>query len=441
MKKLQVKNNGKTEDIIQALVHAVPGAITQVKNANLPEIIGLTGGNCTEDAIRTGKWIRQNVKYKADGFPEQNIQFPSSLLRDPFTGDCKSFSLLYLSIMAAAGYDGGLRFASYQPSGQFTHVYNFFLCNGQKKAFDACLKNLKESPRHTNLKDMKINYIAGVPVVIEEADEITRPVRKIEGINGAVMYEYLDTGEQISGADFEAITGLRDRLNKAWKKVKTKVGKDLNKVWKGLKKIGLAIPRSAALGAIELNFRAIASQLFRTQKKGKKAEDKLKEAWNRMGGDYGKLNAAINRGRKRKPLFGGGKAIKGVGAVDPASIAAIAAAATPILVVLFKAIKGSGVKPEAGEVPPAGDRGLIINPNDPVAKAIAAGKFVPSDPDGEDATAYIKSRGTVKVDSEGNVVAQRPSGGGAGNLLNPKNLLIFGGIGVAAFLLLNKKKK
>lgn len=440
MQKLEVKNNGKTEDIIQALVHAVPGAITQVKTANLVEIIGLTGANCTQDAIRTGKWIRQNVKYKADGFPEQNIQFPSSLLRNPFSGDCKSISLLYLSLMATAGYDGGLRFASYQPSGQFTHVYNFFLCNGQKKTFDACLKNLKESPKHTNIKDMKINYIAGVPVVIEEADEITRPVRKIRGINGVEMYEYMDTGEQISGLEYEAISGLRDKLNKAWKKVKKQVGKNLDKVWKGLKKIGLAIPRSAALGTIELNFRGLASQMYRMQRKGKKQEDKLKEVWNRIGGDYGKLNAAINRGRKRKPLFGGDKAIKGIG-FDPATITAIAATAAPILVVLFKAIKGSGVKPEGEEVPPAGDQGIQVDASDPTAKAIAAGKFVPSDPDGEDATAYIKSRGTVKVDSEGNVVAQRPSEGSAGNLLNPKLLLIFGGIGVAAFLLLNKKKK
>jgi hypothetical protein len=435
VKKLAVKNNGRTEDIMQALRHAVPGAIEQVKRANLPEIIGLTGGNCYNDAIKTGNWIRASVKYKADGYPEQNIQFPSALLRGGI-GDCKSLSLLYLAIMSAAGYDGGLRFASYQKNGVFTHVYNWFNCNNQKVAFDACIPKLKESPRATNTTDMKVNYIAGIPVVIEEPDEITRPIRQIEGINGINVWMYEDTGEVISGPEYAEIAGLRDKLNKAWKKVKKQVGKDLGKVWKGLKKIGLAIPRTAALGAIELNFRGIAGQMFRMQKKGKKQEDKLKEAWNRMGGDYGKLNAAINRGRKRKPLFGGGKAIKGIGA-EPVSIATIAATAAPILVVLFKAIKGAGIKPEGAETPPPGDKGLRINLNDPIVKAISSGKFVPDDPEGEDATAYIRSRGTVIVDSQGNVQTQQPSGRG---LLNPKTLLIFGAIGVGAIFLLKKQK-
>ena len=92
-------DNAKTDDIIYSMAIAAPSAIAQAKKANLTDVIGLTGANLIDDAIRTGKWIRANVKYKIDDFGNQNIQLPSALLRSG-KGDCKSISLLYLSILA-----------------------------------------------------------------------------------------------------------------------------------------------------------------------------------------------------------------------------------------------------------------------------------------------------------------------------------------------------
>ena len=177
--KKNVVEDARTHDIIYSLALAAPAAIAQAKAANLPEIIGLTGGNAAEDGKLAGQWIRNNVKYKIDTFEDQNIQLPSALLRSG-AGDCKSFSLLFLAIMEAAGYNAGFRFASYKKNRPFTHVYNFILSNQNKiLTFDTCLKDLKELAHYKKIKDMRVNYLAGVPTLITENNKIKPMRRKI----------------------------------------------------------------------------------------------------------------------------------------------------------------------------------------------------------------------------------------------------------------------
>ena len=168
-------NNGKTHDIIYSLAIAAPAAIAQAKNANLPEVIGLTGADVKRDGELTGQWIRNNVTYKIDTFQDQNIQLPSALLRSK-KGDCKSFSLLFLAIMEAAGHNCGFRFARYRNTGSFTHVYNFVLDNKKNiYTFDACLPNLRELQHYKEIKDMRVNYIAGAPMMIKENNNMRKP--------------------------------------------------------------------------------------------------------------------------------------------------------------------------------------------------------------------------------------------------------------------------
>ena len=92
--KKNVVQDARTHDIIYSMAIAAPAAIAQAKRANLPEIIGLTGGNAAADGKLAGQWIRNNVSYKIDTFEDQNIQLPSALLRSG-AGDCKSFSMLF----------------------------------------------------------------------------------------------------------------------------------------------------------------------------------------------------------------------------------------------------------------------------------------------------------------------------------------------------------
>lgn len=453
MKLTTAKDNANTTDIIYYLAAAAPAAIEQVKKMNLAEIIGLNGANVKKDAELTGKWIRSNIQYLQDGYENQNIQFPSAILKSK-KADCKSLSLLYLAIMLSRGYSGGFRFAAYKSNKQFTHVYNYFLdSTGKKLIFDACVPGLKESPRHTNLKDMKVNYIAGAPIMMDDTG-ISRPVKKVV-YRGVIGYQYQDTGEFISEPEFIGRKRFRDRVNEAWKNVKKKAGKAAGNAWKGFTKVNLAGPRISFLSIVRVNARGFAGKLNRLLEKN---PDKLKELWERLGGDYTRLMDAIKKGAKLKPLFGQkggkkGKRISGYNGIydgieepefigmDPATLTAALAAATPIIVAVTKILNKEGIKNEPGEEPPADDPGLPEpGPDDKEAvDAVNSGKFEPTDPEGEEATAYVKSKGQVFVNTKGEVVEQ-PKGMGS-DLLSSKNLLIFGGIATLGAILLLRKKK
>jgi transglutaminase-like putative cysteine protease len=96
-KKILAKPNGNTYDIIEALINITPQAIQQVKS-KINTLVKLTG-NAYIDAKTIAKFIRDNVTYKADGYENQNIQLPGRLVNGTKLGDCKSFSLLFVSMM------------------------------------------------------------------------------------------------------------------------------------------------------------------------------------------------------------------------------------------------------------------------------------------------------------------------------------------------------
>jgi hypothetical protein len=442
VKILTAKNNADTNDIIYHLCMAAPAAIAQVKKMNLAEIIGLNGSNVQRDAELAGKWIRAEIKYKMDGYDNQNIQFPSALLKSK-NGDCKSLSLLYLAIMENAGYNGGFRFASYRPNGKFTHVYNYFLDKSIKKfIFDACSKNLSENKNYKSVKDMRVNYLAGQPVMFEDQEK--RPVRS-GFINGVPVVQFLDTGEIISEPEYIGRKKIKDRINDKWKEFKDKNPKLADKITKAVEtgaKVTFAPSRTAFLTLLLPNVRGFSSKLKRWMDRDSSA---VKKFWESFGGDYNKLQDVVNKAAARKPLFGE-KRKRGVSAynyaedfvgVEPVTTAASSqaifaaiAAAAPIIAALVAALKKAGIKDTPEETPPPDDDGLPPLPDDPLKNK----NFTAADPEGDEAKAYNASGGQVFVTPQGQVVT------GGSNLLNPKTLLIFGGVAVAAFLLLKKKK-
>ena len=426
-------NNARTHDIIYSLCIAAPAAIKQAKQFNLPEIIGLTGGNLENDATLTGKWIRNNVKYKIDSFENQNIQLPSALLKTN-TGDCKSISLLFLAIMEAAGYNGGFRFAAYRGK-NFTHVYNFFENKNKLYTFDACIKDLKEHKTYTNIKDMKVNYLAGTPMMIDET-----------GINRQPTARELMQDDRVL-----SINGIGK------KKRFTKIKNFVNKVGKLTKTVALAPARGSFLLLVNLNFRALSKRLTKLKNKN---ENQFAEWWTKLGGDIDKLNKAIEKGSTKKPLFGSKKGINGIGVdfeymgepVTAATVTAAITSAAGIIAALNKLLKKEGVAEEPGE-----ELGEGLDPDAPLSPELEPGEpVIPNDPASEGAASYIEkginflkgvtgNKPKVKVKSR-----QSAPGSGlqAGNLTNqettgfkPSPLLIGGGIAaIAAIYLLTKKK-
>ena len=436
-------NNAKTHDIIYLLCMAAPAAIKQAKQFNLPEVIGLSGANLQDDAILTGRWIRNNVKYKIDTFANQNIQLPSALLKSG-TGDCKSLSLLFLAIIEAAGYNGGFRFAAYRGN-NFTHVYNFFVNKNKIYTFDSCIKDLKEVKSYTKIKDMRVNYLAGTPMLIDETTGIER----------------MPTARELMRDD--RVLSINGIGKKKRKPLFGGVKKFFNKVLPGgitkpIKTIGLAPARGSFLLLVNVNFRGLAKRLDKLRAK---STTKFAEFWTKLGGDISKLNQAVDKGKVKKPVFGEKKGVGEIEAdfigepVTAATITAALGAAAGIIAALNKILKKEGVAEEPGETPI--DEG--IDPETPLSPEAEPGEpVVPNDPASEGAAEYInkgikflegtgllpkvkvKPKGRPATPSKGEAATDKtPSSSGS---FTPSPLLIGGGIAaIAAIYFLTKKKK
>jgi hypothetical protein len=337
-KTVLAKPNANTYDIIEALINISPTGVKQVE-PYYNDLINFTG-DAKQDALLVANFIRKNITYKADGYDKQNIQLPGRLLKGTKLGDCKSFSLLFYSLMTAAGHKAGYRFASYRKNKIPTHVYNWVLDNDKNfYTFDTCVKHLKESPRYTFIKDMDVNYLsAPEPSITEYADMLQK-----KGYTKAQIVPMLQ-------AFAERQTAMREATPK----------KGFKKIFGGAKKIALAIPRRSFRTIVALNVRSLATKLNKAILKDK---NKVKDFWEKFGGKFDKLEQSINAGLKRKPLFGKGKGVTGfedfyyddnleyIGAepATSATVTAAIAAAAPILAVTVKLLRDLKIKREQNE--------------------------------------------------------------------------------------------
>lgn len=423
MYKVTTVNNGNTIDILYSLTGAAPAGINQAKSMNLPELVGINAENTPIEAgLMTGKWIRANVKYKLDPFNEQNIQLPSSLLRTG-KGDCKSLSLLFLSIMEAAGFNAGFRFVSYKENKPYTHVYNFICINKNKfYTFDCCLKDLKELQTYKQKKDMKVNYLAGAPIMIGE-----------DAINKPTVSELMTDDRFMSGTDFIG----RKRRNTSSGEGGGK--KRPNKV----KAVLLAPARGPFLILVDVNFRGLARKLDAVRAKNPAM---FEEFWLKLGGKISSLNKAVDKGKKKKPFLGERKISGATEAVylggtnsicrvdddrnaigfDPATITTALATAGAILAAVQKLFKKVGIKEDAKEGPE-------IDTSNVPPIAPPGEDFKPADPASPEAEKYAETGEKPPVTSKSSGVSFKPS-----------LPLIIGGAVVAAgaiYMLTKKKKK
>jgi hypothetical protein len=355
MQIITAKRQANTNDIMQALYNVAPAAAHQMKMLSSAEILQEYTGEPVSTARNFAAWINKNIQYQADGYQYQRIILPEKLLITK-KGDCKSFSLLMLAALSYYGFRNGLRFASYRENKTPTHVYNFVIDEkGNKFTFDSCVSTLKESNKATYIKDMEVQYLAGLPVMINSPEN-----------------EFIGRGRFLQG----------------------------------VKKVTLAPGRGAFLTLVNLNFRGFASRLSKV-----KNPAKLKDLWNKLGGNFDKLQNAIRKGATKRPLFGGrvngfedGQYI----GIDPATAAAIAAAA-PIVLAVVNFLKKEGVPEIPGDVPPG---------TEPLNTGAG---FVATDPDPGVRPTPVAATGTAST----------------GFQINP--IILMGGAAVL-FLLLNKKR-
>jgi hypothetical protein len=363
-----VKTNANTGDIIQALVNAVPIAVKQFKNS----ISTPYTGDAIQDAKAACMHVRNNVKYKADGFEFQDIQLPGRMFKQTKTADCKSFSLAALSNLLSKGYKGGFRFAAYRGGKIPTHVYIYIFDKfGKKFTFDPCIKNLKESPKASNIIDMDIRYLSGIEDTRYSAPEERRRRYMERNKRRASLYnvKQVQLPNDLNSYVTEAITGREERQarrearrerrqeRREDRQERRQERREERKAGGGaVKKVALAPVRGAFLGLVALNVRGLATKINALVTKGDKD---IKDFWLKLGGKYDKLIDAVNKGKGKKALFGKGKGVTGanqivytnaIGAVDLAAVTAVIATAAPALLAISKLFKKKGIPEGEGDV-------------------------------------------------------------------------------------------
>jgi hypothetical protein len=240
-------------------------------------------------------------------------------------------------------------------------------------------------------------------------------------------------------------------IKKAVKKLNPK------EILRGLKMVGLVVPRKAFLALVALNVRGLAKSLSVF------SDSELEKIWvKKFGGKLSVLKQTIKKGKGRKALLGASKrvkAIKGIGYVVDDSIgaepatgattAAIVAAAAPILAVVIAAIvnKSKGKKaagdaalllPQAAKdlsasFPEVGDS-ITPGLNEYIDKGVTAAQNFGIIPDRPLTTNEAAVNANLMPGDD-----HSPTEGGATSFL-PKPAILLGAAAVGAFLLLRKKK-
>lgn len=422
----------------------------------------------------------QKIPYIADKEPYQDIKLPSALLL--FGGDCKSMALFAAAILCNLEIRNGLDYASYDTTTIPSHVYNF-----------AVLQDGSEYPI-----DRVFCTAPGTEIPYNHKKKFYMIVRTIAGngnatINGLSLKGLVNTVKQ-------AATTVADGIKQVVPdKIENAVNNAVKTVVNAGATVSLFIPRKAVLGLIALNVRFLATKLREMIDKG--GEQRLRNTWANLGGDYTELVGTINSGIKNKGVFGlrdggidnqllllefqkrGGnltrlyKEFNKTGSIqmgiagEPVSTAALIASATPVLIALIAALNKDGISvPEAAELAAKGAEAYTTMTGTPVNQTLftlgdSAGKVSQAlNPTGAPPAPMLPGSGVkppvqqpaggtnasmgpgreggtstgAYVNSSGEVVNNTGGGGSSGNE-GKSNTMLYIGIAAVALIFILKK--
>ena len=142
-------------DIRKAIVQAVPKATEQTKEmAN-----GFSGSNDQETCKKIFDFLKNQIKYKADG-PNQIIRYPSALLKTR-TGDCKSYSLLTAAILNNLKIPCRFVLQSFNEDPTPSHIYVETLSGVKVDAVFGTFNQEKPSTFQYTIP-MNVKYMSGI---------------------------------------------------------------------------------------------------------------------------------------------------------------------------------------------------------------------------------------------------------------------------------------
>ena len=340
-------NNQTTADIIQQVL-----AQHEANKNDAKKIAHLFDyGNVYATSQAIWDFLKYKVPYKVEPSSFQSTKTLSRFIYDAKnnTGknDCKHFANFSGAILDALGYKFKYRFAGYSSySKNPTHVYvvayddsnNEILIDAVINGFDL------EKPYKIKIdkkpKNMSLYSLSGV----EENEEIGNILKKAKGV----------------------VKKATTAVKKAGSAVVKPVVTAAKAVKQGALTVNLAIPRNAFLLLVRFNVNGWATGL------NKMSWDKLKWWKDWFGGNRTDLQNAIKAGAKNKRILGLNdndflvpESVGAIG-VEPVTVSAALASATPIIVKVANVLK---------EAEKASDAALKIKSSfDKTSEAVQKGK-------------------------------------------------------------------
>lgn len=263
-------------------------------------------------------YVRYNIKYEVDPEGTQLIQLPSYLLNVSRKGDCKSKTLLCAAIISNFNFNGKkpiitINFTNYENIPSYTHVYLNAKLGDQDFIIDTVYFDFnKEKPYFSKKKfQMEINSVSGF---------------------GDATQEEINGRRKNKRSKSEKKSKRSERKEKRKKKAKG--------LFRGAKKVSLAVPRGAFLSLVLINARGIASKLLNAP------GEKVLKIWDALGGSREKLMNAINKGAAKKPFLGekisgveGLENLEGIGVVGAATVATLLVSAATVIAAFAPILK------------------------------------------------------------------------------------------------------
>jgi hypothetical protein len=327
------KPNGTTNVVVN--MHNTNDIIRQMQKAHYDNsayakkiAYQFKGSNVKHTCRNIFNWLKDNIDYKIEPAHLQTTKSLQRLVSDGY-GDCKHYSGFFAAILSALNIRHHYRFTSYSNSSTPTHVYVVAYDEKNKPIYcDAVLEDFNTQKKFTNKIDKNMLAHLGSIDAIGRRSKAQRKESRQAALKKV---------KKVVAAPKKAVKAAA----KATTKAAQKVAKAVKKIPAGAKKVSIAPARGAFLALVLLNLRGFATKLAKSD------QNKLRNKWNNLGGDFKKLQDAINKGKRRKALLSGFEDENNLGAV--ATVTASLAAATPVIIALNDFLKESKAAVDKGK--------------------------------------------------------------------------------------------
>jgi hypothetical protein len=112
------------------------------------------GATKKESCFNVWKFLRDNVKYKAESIHDQTVKTIARIYYDRNTGnDCKHFTTFVSTILICLGIPVKLRLVSFNEFNKSpTHIYAVAMINGKELPIDAVINKFGVNPQGVRFK-------------------------------------------------------------------------------------------------------------------------------------------------------------------------------------------------------------------------------------------------------------------------------------------------